>query len=489
MTFSIAIFPFLKASARFHLGKLQFRSTDDVDGLPPAQDEAVREVADMLFLKDDLRIASATFAIVPPIDIDRRGTEVDHLADIRAVVAYAYSSPHEVFDDILLSPEEVSLVVLTPGKVSTLLVYPEHHTVPLEGSLERRAPADAREMVRGYSGLYNFTQPLWVARGSRLYPPKPQATLNIQQDMAADFSGHSHGRSGVGDLLRLLNSPAHPARARAFTALRWYNHANESSAGTDRALLNLAVAFEALFNLPENAKSERLADSISLILGRTDRIQDWATQFYAARSRVAHEGAAREQYYRPAVRQKSGSDERFGSLMLSGRTIFQLCMSTLLFGMALSDEAHLGEKLVSNSERFTRLCSVLDDSSGDPGQSLSTIEPIVREIERHRFVQSTPVDFDLMLGALRRVAAMLLTFAPLQSGAIEVPLRLCAMPKEGRDLFTRLDAVRQLIEAFEASGATALSEQARVLHVLSQEVWRATFMTYFALKREGETSA
>jgi hypothetical protein len=486
MSFSIAIFPYLKTSARLHLGKFEFRSTEDVEDLPPEQREAVREVADMLFLKDDLRVTSATFAIVPPIDIDRQGTEVDRLADIRAVVAYAYSSPHEVFDDILLSPEEVSLVLLTPGAVSTFLVYPEHHTVPLEGSLGRRVPTDERKMVRGYSGLYNFTQPLWVAPGSRLYPPKPQATLNIRQDMAADFTGRRHGRSGVGDLLRLLNSPAHPARARAFTALRWYNHANESSAGTDRALLNLAVAFEALFNLPGNAKSERLADSISLLLGRTGRIQDWATQFYAARSRIAHEGAAGELYYRPAARQKSSSDERFGSLMLSGRTIFQLCMSTLLFGMALSEEAHLGEKLVSNSERFARLCSVLSECADDPARALATIDPIVREIERHRFVQSTPVDFDLMLGALCRAAAALLSFAPLQSGGLEEALRLCAVPKEGRDLLPRLDAVRQLVESFEASEATALSDHERVLHILSQEVWRITFMTYFALKRESE---
>ena len=486
MSFGIAIFPYLKTSGRLRLGRLEFRSTDDIDDLAEDEREAVRDVASMLFLKDDLRIASATFAIVDPVDIDRRSAQIDFLADVRSVVAYAYSSPHEVFDNIFLTPEEVSLILLSPGEVSKFLVYPDHHVVPVEGSIERRLSADDRDMVRGYAGLYNFVEPLWVVSGSRFYPPRSQATLNIQQDMASDFSRPFSGRTGIEELLRLLNRLDHPSRARVFTALKWYNHANESSAGPDRALLNLAVAFEALFNLPENAKSERLADSISLILGRTERIQDWAVQFYAARSRVAHEGAAHELYYRPTARQRSAADERFGTLMLSGRTIFQLCMSTLLVGMALSDEAQLGEKLISNTERYTQICVRLRETETDPGQGLTAIAPIVQQIERHRFVQSTPVDFDLMLGALRLAAADLLSCTPPPASPISDALRLCAAPEVGSDLFVRLDGVRQLADAFKAVGAAERSEGERVLYLLAEEVWHHTFMTYFALKRERE---
>ena len=65
----------------------------------------------------------------------------------------------------------------------------------------------------------------------------------------------------------------------------------------DRALLNLAVAFEALLRLPDSSKTERLVDAITLLLGRTERLDDWAQQFYAARSRVAHEGKVGNRYY------------------------------------------------------------------------------------------------------------------------------------------------------------------------------------------------
>lgn len=339
-------------------------------------------------------------------------------------------------------------------------------------------------MVEGYAGLYNFAQPLWVAVGSRIYPHRPQATLNIQQDMAGDFSGPFSGRTGTGELLRLLNRPDHSSRSRIFTALKWYNHANESQAGADRELLNLAVAFEALFNLPDNAKSDRLADSISLILGRPERIQDWATQFYAARSRVAHEGAARELYYRPAAKQKSGGNERFGSLMLSGRTIFQLCMATLLTGMAFSDEAQLSEKLVSNADRYTRICARLSVTEHDPALGLAAIAPIVQQIRRHRHVQSTPIDIDLMLGALRRAAAAALSCEPPPGAPIEEALRRCAKSASATDLFGRLDGVRQLADAFKAADASALSAHEDVLQLLAAEVWHQTFRTYFALERE-----
>jgi hypothetical protein len=392
-----------------------------------------------------------------------------------------------VFDSILLTPEEVSLILLSPGEVSRFLVYPDHHVIPVAGSLERRLEADDRNMVQGYAGLYNFAQPLWVVPGSRLYPPRPQATLNIQQDMAADFSGPFTARTGMGELLRLLNQSDHPSRRRVFTALKWYNHANESLAGPDRAILNLAVAFEALFNLPDNAKSDRLADSISLILGRPERIQDWATQFYAARSRVAHEGTTRELYYRPTAKHKSATDERFGSLMLPGRTIFQLCVATLLMGMALSDEAHLSDKLISNTDRFTRICLHLREAETDPSRGIASIAPIVEQIRRHRYVQTTPVDFELMLGALRLAATAWLSCEPTPVTPIKDALRLCAVPQTN-NLFGKLNGVRQLADAFEAADPTALSEHGRVLHLLVEEVWHHTFMTYFALERERRQS-
>jgi hypothetical protein len=47
--------------------------------------------------------------------------------------------------------------------------------------------ANEREETEGYTGLYNFRHHFWVAKGSRVYPPVPQISLNMAQSLAADL--------------------------------------------------------------------------------------------------------------------------------------------------------------------------------------------------------------------------------------------------------------------------------------------------------------
>ncbi len=62
---AIAVFPFLKTTDPIPLGSFSFRSTDDTSDLEKGDATNVREIADMLFLKDDLRIRSASYAVLP----------------------------------------------------------------------------------------------------------------------------------------------------------------------------------------------------------------------------------------------------------------------------------------------------------------------------------------------------------------------------------------------------------------------------------------
>ena len=175
--------------------------------------------------------------------------------------------------------------------------------------------------VSGYNGLYNLRHSFWVEPGSRVYGPKPHMTLNISQDLFADFEHRMVGLPHHHLLLDLLEKPETPTCLRIFSALRWFNAANESGLGQSQALLNLAVAFESLLRLPESSKTDRLVDAISLLLGRTERLGEWAKQFYDARSRVVHEGEVRDQYFYPGGTSKRQASGIFGSLMLNGRQI------------------------------------------------------------------------------------------------------------------------------------------------------------------------
>jgi hypothetical protein len=80
------------------------------------------------------------------------------------VVAYLYSSPHEVFDSLFVYPEEASLVLFKPDRVSVHLARPAHHTEAVSATA---LPApDQFSYVPGYRGLYNFRHAFWMEKGA-----------------------------------------------------------------------------------------------------------------------------------------------------------------------------------------------------------------------------------------------------------------------------------------------------------------------------------
>jgi hypothetical protein len=223
--FSIAVFPFLKTSGPVTIGGHTFRSTADVTDLQSEQAEAVSEIAQMLFVQGDLRVRSASYAIIPLLDLYSPSAAMDQLAYTRNVVAYIYSAPHEIFDNVFLAPEEASLALFTPDPVSVFLVRPEHHTESV-AAVTGPSPSKRHE-VPGYRGLYNFRHFFWIEPGSRLYGPKPHITLNISQDLQVDLEQCFRGRPDWHLLLGFLEKPPTPATQRVYSALHWYNAANE----------------------------------------------------------------------------------------------------------------------------------------------------------------------------------------------------------------------------------------------------------------------
>jgi hypothetical protein len=219
-TFSIAVFPFLKTSGPVEIGGHTFRSTKDVAGLPREQANAVLEIQQMLFVQGDLRVKSASYAIIPYVDFNRLGTEIDQFIRLHAVVSYIYASPHDVFESLFLAPEETSLVIFSPGSVSVFLVRPKHHTESVSPTLG--PPADSRHQLSGYAGLYNFRHHFWIEAGSRLYGPKPHITLVIQQDLRVDVEELQHGQAHYHLLLGLLNRPPSSTSLRIYSALHWF---------------------------------------------------------------------------------------------------------------------------------------------------------------------------------------------------------------------------------------------------------------------------
>ena len=229
-TYSVVLFPFLKTSSPVRLGSLEFRSIDDIDGLPQDQSASVAEIANMLFASGNQRIERASFAIVDRVDLWSWSDPVclDALSDIEAVVAYlyAYASPRHGFSNIFLTPEHASIVVLTPNRVAPVLMRSDYNVINVGEHVDLET--DAAGFVDGYDGIFGLWHRFWVASGSRVYGTTPSPTLNISQDLASDVQQSSCARADYHLLFQLLMERGQNGdlRRQVFTAVRWFNRAN-----------------------------------------------------------------------------------------------------------------------------------------------------------------------------------------------------------------------------------------------------------------------
>lgn len=482
--YSFAIFPFLKTSANVQIGNLTFRPTNDTDGLSREQAGYLGEIADMLFLQDDFRIKSASYAVVPHIDIDRPPSYIECLRNLQAFVAYCYASPRHEFGDIFLSSEHASMVVFTPGNVLLSLVRPDFHVDAIQ-SIPELVP-DQRGQVEGYVGLYNFRHPFWVVKGSRLYGPIPRMTLNHSQDLSYDLDRRANTRTDYRLLGELLRKSATEMSSRILTAVQWFNAANKKASDDAEGILNLSIAFEALLGLPTGEKTERFVDAISLILGRTPRLDIWANQFYDARSQVVHEGRAQRQRFTATDSRKSSEGHLYQSLVSYGRRIFQLCLGTLLAGAELAEEAGLAETLIANEERFQKICRLLADKTTSAVDRLEQIVPIISAIEQYRYVQEDNLQIETMLSTVRQSAESLLESGEPISQELREHLETFIATKRTKDHLERLDALQALDSIIEkTSVATGLTGE-KVVRDLVKLVWGYLFMHHHWLKKEAK---
>lgn len=475
--FSIAVFPYLKTSGPVRIGPYTFRSTEDIEGLSEAEATAVAELTAMLYAQNNLRVRSASYAVTPQVHVRGLFQIPDVLRWLHSLVAYLYGAPNEQFGDSFLGFESATLLVLTPGRVRRFLIEPEQHTIP-ENPLE--IEWDQHHDAPGYDGLLNFEVHFWVVKGARIYPPVPHITLNISQDLAADCTQFVEHGSGY-ELVRLLSSDERHIGERIFTALKWYNATNRAGVSEGEALISLAVAFESLLELPSGEKTDRFADSVSLLLGRVPRLNDWVRQFYDARSRVAHEGKLSQGRFLIPRPGKSSQHLVYHPLLVFGREIFRLCVAAITHGAYLAESRNIAARLKTNSERFEELCRVLDAGPMSDVRQELEIRRLIAEIDRYRFVGETGLSVALIIGAVQRAAKSLVDLQiPLSRMEATQLSRLAALGT--RDELAALEALSEIHSQSFATQPSEIAEPERLVWSLLEIAWMYTFQTYFHLK-------
>jgi Apea-like HEPN len=486
-SYSIAVFPFLKTTATVQIGDMTFRSTDDIAGLSADRARSVVEVAEMLFLQDDLRIKSASYSMLSATDLEHPGPVLDKLKRIQTVVAYCYAIPHHISGDPHLRYEHASLAVFSPGRVWPFMVRPEYHVEPQ--SPDRSPVPDERGEIEGYNGLYNFKHHFWVAKGSRVYPPLPQIGLNMAQDLAVDLEDFS-GTLRFQLLPDLIQEPASGMAERALRSIAWFNEANSLSAGDDAAVVNLAIALESLLGLPEDQKSKRLVDSVALLLGRVPRLDEWATQFYDVRSEIVHQGRASELRFKVAESKKPASSSLYNSLLSYGRQIFQLCVATLLFGASIARKAALEEKFVTNRERFEQISRMLSDESIAASERFRAISEKVGAIELYRSIAESSFPITIVLDAMRLAAKVLLSCEPNLEPELRRAAESVATATQSHNSYEVLHAVQEFHEAGKQKAPTAdPTSHWGLTFRLVDAGWDYVFWNYHSLRKQKESES
>lgn len=485
--YSVVLFPFLKTSLPVQIGSLMFRSTDDLDGLPSEQAKSVVEISEMLFVWDNQRIEKATYSITDRIDLEylSNTTVLDEIGEIETLIAYLYASPRYEFNDLFLTPEHANTLILTPNRVSTALLRDSFNVVSLD---ETENPVtESFEDVDGYDGILGLQHYLWVAPGSRVYGTIPRPVLNISQDLYFDIQ-RSLERADYSFLFQILQDSRieNDQRDRALTAVRWFNKANTRHREEVESFICLSVAFETLFQLPREGKTDRLVDVISLLLGRVPRLNEWADQFYNARSSVVHEGSVNQTSFIP--NSKSGKDTsktEYQSLLAYGREIFQLCLGTILTGTSLSSHADLESKLITNSERFEKVCKVMSDNSLPYSLRLEQLETLALKIHRYRYVRDTGLNRTEMLGAFCASASVVIDSGISISDEQRKALGVMIEAPRSDNQIEKLEALKTFVEV--TKNHEDLNNESSEIHgliTLARTTWDYLFPYYFSIKRE-----
>ncbi len=290
-------------------------------------------------------------------------------------------------------------------------------------------------------------------------------------------------------LAKAVAAPPSETTDRILTAIRWFNVVNAASSDEAMAVIALAIAFESMLCLPEgDRKTEPLAEAVSLLLGRVPRLDNWARQFYRARSAIVHEGRAQHLHFFPSDgRQPAPDSPRYRPLLSYGRQIFRLCVGVLLTGADLAERAELQDAFVTNQERFEAICKALDDQAESAATRLARVAPLVRAADRSRFVSETGLRIESLLGAARLSAAALLEADPAIEAGLRKTLEQLASAKRSADHYEELDALSKVKDVCKT--VPSEDEVAGTARYLIELVWHYTFMHYYWLRQQRTPSS
>lgn len=266
---------------------------------------------------------------------------------------------------------------------------------------------------------------------------------------------------------------------RIFTAMEWYNRSNQKRIGEDLSLVNLSIAFEALFALEGSALTEKFKEFIVGLLGKIPQLDSWATQFYNARSRIVHQGswehlmfyATDAGTYKKIVESSKTSEKNkpsahpYRSLTSYGQRIFRLSLLTMLSGNIVAHETGLHSLLRSAENRLTDMLEILGNKSLSPAEKLAAISSRdIEELEDTSTFSESPALPKIIIAAGTRLLSAYLETNPIISNESKAQMKLIVDLKKGTDEDKYIkDCVQAFQQLNEILSEYELGSPARIL--------------------------
>jgi hypothetical protein len=418
-----AVLPYLKTSGPVDVRGIRFRGSKDLDGLPDRTKEHLTSLFSLFFLRADHRISEMVYA---RLDFTAGAEGFDdaltRLRQAHALIGYLYSSPQNVTGRAALDLEHSSLYLFNVASVSNTLLWPGEGVVEVTG----RPPLSFEEQhgwVEGYAGLRDWRSHLWVSKDSRIFPPHPNFSLNLSQDLAHDFGSLSRLKHywALQEIIEGTGGDANPLEGRLFTAVEWHNRSYAGGVAEDLELIYLAIAFECLLNLDQGpGLSERFKESVITLLGPVPRLDSWLEQFYKARSGVVHDGhwphlkffAVEKDDRLGKIYKGKESAVIYRSLASYGRRVFRACLTAILSGAQLAHQTQLSSLFVHNQERLERMCAKLGQTGMSPGERIRSVRGDVLHLNNSWFEGEHLVRGEAVLGVAKRLARAYLDTVP-----------------------------------------------------------------------------
>lgn len=213
-------------------------------------------------------------------------------------------------------------------------------------------PPAGKDEFRIYHGWVNFTQEEWITpTHQKFYPPGWYVDFKMMS---------SYDLEGLDGIKRQLYGDYLNGKLEdeILLAMEWYNLSFQkySMRSIPGHLVDIATAFETLFQLPRHNKTREFKKRIRESLGMAEGsiLDEWSTSFYSdVRSTTIHTG-------KPSVYQfkHPSAQTPHLSFLWSAQRIFRECMAVKLgIGRNILNE-HLVEELTPNEVILKRLRTI-----------------------------------------------------------------------------------------------------------------------------------